>query len=256
MSTQLGHGSHPGRVRESNEDYHRIKSFPSPRGTLQLMAVADGMGGAVAGEKASKLAIETLTEVISGYVAAISQGREVIALERALERAFTVANRAIYAAGLDNPQLGGMGTTLTALVFFEGRGVFAHVGDSRLHLYRNGHLMQLSQDHSWVAEQVARGFLSLEDAEQHAYRNIITRALGTKPQVNVDVGVLQVNPGDVFLLSTDGLHGPVTPEDLEAELGRQGKGFDPQAAVDYWIALANQRGGPDNITAILAKVTG
>jgi len=251
LNLQLGHGSHPGRVRESNEDYHRIKAYPTPRGTLQLVAVADGMGGAVAGEKASKLAIETLTEVLGGYVTAMQQGREVIALEKVLERGFTLANRNIHQAALYDPNLSGMGTTLTAMVFYEGRAVLGHVGDSRALLLRRGELRQITEDHSWVAEQVAKGFLTLEEAKEHTYRNIITRALGTKPQVQTDIRPLKVQPSDIFFLCTDGLHGLVEVADIMAEL----KGnFDPQAALDYFINLANQRGGPDNVTGIIVKV--
>lgn len=251
LHMQLGHGSHPGRVRETNEDYHRIKSFPTSRGLLQLMAVADGMGGAAAGEKASKLAIETLTDVLKNYAASIAQVREVIALEKAIERAFTLANRAIHQAGLYDPNLAGMGTTLTALVFFEGKAVLAHVGDSRALLIRKNAVNQLSQDHSWVAEQVAQGLLTLEEASNHAYRNIITRALGTKPTVKVDIKPIKVLSGDIYILCTDGLHGLVDPDDMLSEL----KGnFDPQAAMDFWINLANWRGGPDNITGIIIRI--
>jgi protein phosphatase len=251
LNMQLGHGSHPGRVREHNEDYHRIKSFVTPRGILQLTAVADGIGGAVAGEKASKLAIETLTEVIANYTSTMQQGREVIALEKAIERSFTLANRAIHQASLYDPNLSGMGTTLTTMVFFEGRAVLGHVGDSRVFVTRKGEIRQLTEDHSWVAEQVLKGFLTKEEAENHAYRNIITRALGTKPQVVPDVRTVKVQPNDIYLLCTDGLYGLVeAPEFLSEMKGN----FDPQASMDYWINLANQRGGPDNITGVVVRI--
>lgn len=251
LNMQLGHGSHPGRVREHNEDYHRIKGFMTPKGLMQLTAVADGVGGAVAGEKASKLAIETLTDVLANYTSAMQNGNDVISLEKVVERAFTLANRTIYQASTDDPNLNGMGTTLTTLVFFEGRAVLGHVGDSRIYVVRRGDLRQLTDDHSWVAEQVAKGLLTQKEAAQHTYRNVITRALGVKPQVTSDIRTVKVQSGDIFLLCTDGLHGLLGPADF---LGELKSNFDPQAAMEYWINLANQRGGPDNITGILVRV--
>jgi protein phosphatase len=248
---QSGSGSHPGKVRETNEDHHRIKLFPTPKGTLHLFAVADGMGGAAAGEQASKLAVETLTEALRVYSEALAQGQAVIPLDRAVERAFNAANRAIYRASLVHEDMAGMGTTLTACTIWDGQMVLGHVGDSRAYRYRKGHLEQLSQDHSWVAEQVSRGLLSKDDIRSYAYRNVITRALGTKSQVTPDIERVETFPGDLFFLATDGLYGLIETVELEDELARGG---DLQASVDYFISLANGRGGPDNITGILFRI--
>jgi protein phosphatase len=126
-----------------------------------------------------------------------------------------------------------------------------HVGDSRAYLVRGSKIYQLTKDHSWVEEQLEKGLINEVEAEQHEWRNLITRALGTRPQVAPDVIEMDAKQGDVFVISTDGLHGLVKPEEILAEVSRTA---NRQLSVEYLISLANDRGGPDNITLVIAEV--
>ena len=248
---RVGHGSDAGRVRPLNEDYHRVWRFPHGGGELTLLAVADGMGGAAAGEVASKLAVEALDDTVRRYVAERADGHDVVGLETLLEKAMRLANRRVHKAALAQQGSRGMGTTLTCLALEGGVAHLGHVGDSRAYLVRGSRIYQLTKDHSWVEEQVEKGLLSEEEARGHEWRNLITRALGTRPQVAPDTARVDVSPGDLLLLATDGLLGVVEAEEILAETRRTG---DPQAAVDWLIALANERGGPDNVTVVIAEV--
>jgi protein phosphatase len=144
-----------------------------------------------------------------------------------------------------------MGTTLTCVAVLGRRAHVGHVGDSRAYMVRGNKIYQLTKDHSWVEEQLEKGLLSEDEAEQHEWRNLITRALGTRPQVAPDVIEIGVEPGDVFVISTDGLHGLVKPEEILGEIKRTA---NRQLSVEYLISLANDRGGPDNITLVIAEV--
>jgi protein phosphatase len=247
----FGHGSSPGRVRETNEDYHRVKTYSTPSGPLVFLAVADGMGGAAAGEYASKIAIDTITKAIGDYTDFISGGRAAIPLEKALEKSILNANRQIYRMALEIPEREGMGTTLTVAILQGKSVILGHVGDSRAYMLRKGQIKQLTRDHSWVEDQVEKGFLTREAAENHDYRNLLMRALGTRPSVEPELKVVPVLPGDTFILSSDGLHGLVRDYEFAAELERASS---LQSAIEYWIGLANSRGGPDNITGVVAQV--
>lgn len=247
----VGHGSDVGRVRPFNEDYHRVWQFPVPRGTLYLYAVADGMGGAAAGEIASKIAVEVLDDAFSRYAEQLSSGARVVKVGTLIDKAMRLANRRVFAAAQSEGRRG-MGTTLTCLAMLDDRAYLGHVGDSRAYLLRGGTISQLTKDHSWVEEQVEQGLLTPQEAEQHEWRNLVTRALGTRAQVTVDLAESEVKAGDVYVLSSDGLHGLVKPEEIAAELRRT---RDRQHAVDYLISLANQRGGHDNITLVIAEVS-
>ena len=249
----FGHGSSVGRVREHNEDYHRVKMMPSPRGPLAFFAVADGMGGAAAGERASKSAIEVVTKAVSDYVDFIAAGNAAVSFDKALEKAILAANRKINREALENPQFSGMGTTLTVCVIMERKLYYGHIGDSRGFLIRKGELTQFTRDHSWVAFQVEQGILTAEEAENHPNRNQLMRALGTRAQVTVDIGMMPVQAGDVFFLSSDGLHGFVHDFELLNELSRPSVNLHD--AIEYFIGLANARGGLDNITAVVAQVS-
>jgi serine/threonine protein phosphatase PrpC len=251
LGQNVGHGSDVGRVRPLNEDYHRVLQFALRGGPLTLLAVADGMGGAAAGEVASKLAMEVLDESFSRYAAELERGRPVVGIERLAEKAIRLANRRIHAEATSVSGRRGMGTTLTMVAVHGDKAVLGHVGDSRAYLVRGKRIYQLTKDHSWVEEQRERGLLSEAEAEVHEWRNLITRALGTRPQVDPDIIPLNVLPGDVFALCSDGLHGQVGPEEILAEIGRT---TNRQSSVEYLIALANQRGGPDNITLVVAEV--
>ena len=148
---KLGHGSDVGRVRPFNEDYHRVWQFPLvDGGHLTLLAVADGMGGAAAGEVASKLAMEVLNESFGRYVEELNQGRPVISVDKLLDKAIRLANRRVYSAALRNQGRRGMGTTLTVVTVFQQKSYLGHVGDSRAFLVRKDKIYQLTKDHSWV----------------------------------------------------------------------------------------------------------
>ena len=251
LGQNVGHGSDVGRVRPLNEDYHRVWQFAMPEGGMTLLAVADGMGGAAAGEVASKLAMEVLDESFSRYVDEAQQGRPVVGVDKLIEKAIRLANRRIYATAIRNQGRRGMGTTVTCVAILRRAAHIGHVGDSRAYLVRGEKIYQLTRDHSWVEEQLEKGLISEEEAKNHEWRNLITRALGTRPQVAPDTIELDVRVGDVFVVSTDGLHGLVAPEEILAEIRRTG---NHQSSVEYLISLANERGGPDNITAVVAEV--
>lgn len=237
-------------MRPFNEDYHRVWQFPLPRGTLFLYAVADGMGGAAAGEIASKVAVEVLDDAFNRYAEQLSGGARVVTVGTLIDKAVRLANRRVHQLAQGEGRQG-MGTTLTCLAVLDDRAYLGHVGDSRAYLFRGGSIRQLTRDHSWVEEQIEQGHLTREEAEEHEWRNLITRALGTRAQVVPDLIESDVQPGDVFVLASDGLHGQVTPEEIAAELRRT---RDRQHVVEYLIALANERGGPDNITLVIVEV--
>ena len=251
LGQHVGHGSDVGRVRPLNEDYHRVWQFPVLGGYLTLLAVADGMGGAAAGEVASKLAMEVLDESFSRYVEEMAEGRPVVGIDKLAEKAVRLANRRVYAAATKNEGRRGMGTTLTMVAILNRKAFLGHVGDSRAYLVRENKIYQLTKDHSWVEEQLEKGLLTEEEARVHEWRNLITRALGTRPEVSPDIVEIEVKKGDVFIISTDGLHGLVSPEEILEEVKRTA---DHQSSVEYLISLANERGGHDNITLVIGEV--
>jgi protein phosphatase len=222
-----------GRQRQSNEDSY-LEREP-------LFAVADGMGGARAGEVASRMAVETFGET----------GREGDKPEDLLREVATEANRRIYEMAQSDSEHAGMGTTLTAALV-DGRHVaVGHVGDSRLYRFRDGRLERLTEDHSLVEELVRQGRLTPEEAETHPQRSIITRALGPEPSVEVETFTDVGRPGDVYLICSDGLSGMV-PESEMAAILRDG---GPLAeAAERLVDTANANGGKDNITVILFRL--
>jgi serine/threonine protein phosphatase PrpC len=225
---------HPGALtdiglhRKTNEDTFVVAP--------PLFAVCDGMGGAQAGEVASRLAAETL-------VAAVADGRPLLA-------AAEQANAAVFQRAHDDIDHTGMGTTLTAVVLAGDTGHFAHIGDSRAYLLRGGALEQLSDDHSLVGEMVRDGRLSEEEAASHPHRSILSRALGTEPLARIDEFEVDLRAGDVLLLCSDGLSGAVPAEAIRKALGRA----DPDDAAAKLIAEARKHGGPDNITAVVLRL--
>jgi len=231
-----------GRVRSHNEDYTDFCVPPDPRqlerkGALYL--VADGMGGHQAGEVASQGAVEM---VISQYYSDTTHD-----VSTSLVRAFRAANRLIYEQAQADPTKAGMGTTLVAAVI-QGRKVYvANVGDSRAYIINKAGIVQITEDHSWVEEQVRAGVLTPEQAARHPQRNLVTRALGTKPQVEVDLFEGELSPGDFLLLCTDGLTGRVADQEIAALVNDH----PPEEAVRLLVALANERGGNDNITVLI-----
>ena len=234
-----------GRRRDSNED-NLTRYVPKDPKLMErkgaIFVVADGMGGHAAGEVASEIAVEAIREE---YYEAESD--EVV---EGLLRAIKQANQVIYDRATEQAGRAGMGTTCVALVARGPLAYIANVGDSRIYLIRDGQMRQLTNDHSWVAEQVRAGMLTDEQARTHAHRNVITRALGTQPEVEADLFVEVLQDGDRLLLCTDGLSGPVS----DPEMNRIISSSPPQEAVRALIAQANEQGGPDNITAVLVHV--
>jgi protein phosphatase len=244
---EIASESNLGRKRRNNEDFHRVTVFPTSAGNLVMLAVADGMGGSEAGEWASKLAIEGLTEAVRLYAQHVSAGKPAVPLERVVEKAFRHSQRIIRQEVVKNPNRKGMGTTMTAVVVAEWNrsGVLGHVGDTRAYVQRAGRWKQISQDHSWVAQQVRQGILTTAQAEAHPWKHMLTQALGLE-DVQEDVATVAFQPNDLLVLATDGLYGLVPPE--EWDVAR-----DLQSTLEEWIARALVRGGTDNITAIAAR---
>jgi len=224
--------SHVGLVRADNEDAFLLAP--------PLFAVADGLGGHQAGEIASSLAIETL-------LANAPRQADAKALGRAVRR----ANTAVIEAAESGRGRAGMGTTLTAAMIDGTRIALAHVGDSRAYLLHRGVLEQLSSDHSMVADLVRQGRLSAEDARIHPNRSVITRALGSDPDMIADTFEVEAAPGDRLLLATDGLTGLVEDTDIERMLG---SAHTPAEAVDTLIDAALEAGGHDNITVVVVDI--
>ncbi len=228
----------PGRKRRRNED-----SFVCEP---PLFAVADGMGGAQAGELASGLAAAALRG--DGTRGDGNSEEHLVSLIQA-------ANRSVFERAREDASASGMGTTVTAaIVEDDGLVVFGHVGDSRAYLVRDGSLEQVTDDHSLVAELVRSGKLSPQEAEVHPQRSVITRALGTDPDVDVDSFSVHAQPGDLFLICSDGLSGMVDDETILALV--QENRADLDAAVKALVNAANRGGGEDNITALLFEITG
>jgi protein phosphatase len=236
VSQRVGE-TNPGRKRRRNEDAY-VCDPP-------LFAVADGMGGAQAGEVASSLAAEAVK--VGNTPDAIEGGEERVA------ELIQEANRRVHQRAVDDESASGMGTTMTIALFHpDGSVSIGHVGDSRAYLHRDGRLDQLTDDHSLVAELVRRGELSPEEAEVHPQRSVITRALGTDPDVDVDTFTVQAVGGDVFLLCSDGLTTMVDVETIAAVVERNR--HDLRGAARALIREANERGGDDNITAVLFEI--
>src|SRR5215204_970549 len=229
-----------GCVREINEDSGRLLRPSDPaqfssKGTLVI--VADGMGGHSAGEVASQMAADVVSRLY--YDSPEEPGA-------ALKTAVEEANRRIHSAAADDESKHGMGTTCTALALCGARAYAAHVGDSRLYMLRGGQLYQLSEDHSAVNEMVKLGIITKEQARTHEDKNVILRALGTTPDVEVSVlDPFAVRKGDRYLLCSDGLHDLVLEGELASVLSESA---DIHAAGERLIALAKERGGHDNIT--------
>lgn len=230
-----------GRVRGNNEDY---LDWDMARG---LALLADGVGGGNAGEVASRMAVATLLELIPSQIDAPS----IAECPRRLRSAIEQANQRVYENGQHAP-FSGMSTTLTALWLCGPQVVFAHVGDSRIYRLRNGRLTQLTVDHSLVQEMIDCGALSLEEALRSTNRHIITRALGVRPGVEVDLTVAALRAGDRYLLCSDGLSDMLDEETLTTLLMRDDRALSTM--VDKLIEQANQYGGVDNIAALLVAI--
>jgi len=232
----------PGRVREQNED--NIVIVPE----AGLVVVADGMGGHLAGEVASKLAVDGISRYVVDTFA-----HEVRAdakpESKVLGNAIQQANRNIYELARQQPEYAGMGSTVVAVIFHGDRLSVGHVGDSRLYRFRNGILDQLTQDHSVVQELVSRGLATAEEARLTVSKNLVTRALGVDPEVLADINELPLEDNDIYLLCSDGLNDVLADGDIEMMLIEHGRQLE--TAAHHMVDTANARGGPDNISVIL-----
>lgn len=235
LSLRFAAGSHKGMIREGNED----SGYAGPR----LLAIADGMGGQAAGEVASSEVISTLVSLDDDV-----PGSDILtSLGTAVQR----ANDQLRAMVEEDPQLEGMGTTLTALLWTGQRLGLVHVGDSRAYLLRDGVLTQITQDHTWVQRLVDEGRITEEEATTHPQRSLLMRALGSGDHVEPDLSIREVRAGDRYLICSDGLSGVVSHQTMEETLASyQG----PHETIQDLIQLALRGGGPDNITCIVADV--
>ena len=244
MDAEIHALSDIGLKRSQNEDrYAWWRSEPGEVDGTAVLVVADGMGGARAGEVASQLAVD--------YVIDAGRNLGTAVTEDALRRIVEGANALVHQESLANPERRGMGTTCTAIVVRPGRALFAHVGDSRAYLVNGGGIRQLTRDHSLVAQLVECNHLTPEEAKVDPRRNVVTRSLGVGASVEVDTGTVALASGDMLLMSSDGLHGLIENDELHAFASRSDLG----AAATELIDLAKARGGHDNITVILARFT-
>jgi serine/threonine protein phosphatase PrpC len=240
-----------GRVREHNED--AIGSDPE----IGLMVLADGMGGYNAGEVASGIAVQIISELVTEGAARENRDeidphsgmmRQSIVLRDAVYR----ANKIIFQTAQSQSDCEGMGTTIVAAMFYNNKISIAHVGDSRAYRLRGGAFEQITLDHSLLQELVDRGFYSPEEAQRSTNRNYVTRALGVEPTVEVEVHEHEVLPDDVYLLCSDGLSDMVEDEDIHLTISTFNASLD--VVGKQLIELANDNGGRDNVSIMLAQV--
>jgi PPM family protein phosphatase len=237
-----------GLQRANNEDsylYWEPDSESEFRRMGRLAVVADGMGGYEGGQEASRLAVETVREVYSSAPGSNPQ--------KALVEALTVAHQNIQSYTIEHPDFQGMGTTCTAAAIVDHELYFAHVGDSRLYLVRGAVVTRLTRDHSYVGRLVESGIVRPEDAESHPQRHILTAALGSGKEIDPDVPEIPVlvEKGDTLILCTDGLWSLVG----EKELAHAVQTSDPAQACEALVKMALSRGGPDNITALILRIS-
>jgi protein phosphatase len=230
----IGFATHTGRKRRHNEDSYVVEP--------PMFAVADGMGGAKAGEVASGLAAAALKET----------GSDGSSGEERVTQLIQEANRRVFRRANEDREASGMGTTMTVALVEDGRVVFGHVGDSRAYLIREGSIEQLTDDHSLVAELVRSGRLTPEEAEAHPQRSVITRAVGTEPDVDVDTFTIEPEAGDLFLICSDGLTDMVDDGTIIDAIERHRDDLDEAAKA--LVGAANRVGGEDNITVLLVEV--
>jgi protein phosphatase len=231
---RTGHASDTGKKRRRNEDDYVVEP--------PLFAVADGMGGAQAGELASSLAAGAVRD----------EEGDLGSGERYVADLIQEANRRVYQRSSEDAAASGMGTTMTVALVEDGNVAFGHVGDSRAYLIRGDKLEQLTEDHSLVAELVRSGKLSPEEAETHPQRSVITRALGTDPDVDPDTFSIRAQPGDVFMICSDGLSSMVEDPVILRTVEKHRNNL--QAAAKALVRAANKGGGEDNITVILFEI--
>ena len=257
--------THPGKVRTNNEDAYLLSALDGDEPILNgpvrplsvgepglLVAVADGMGGAAAGEVASHEGLAAVSLFLFGHWGQVeTAARQELVLVQALRTAVTQASAAVLRYSDDDRTVRGMGSTLTAAVLWNGCAYLAQIGDSRAYLVRGGQLHQLTEDQTLVNDLVAQGPLTLEQARVHPQRNMITQALGSPQALRVGVARLPLRRGDQLLLCSDGLHGEVPNHQLLDLLGR---GEQPQQSLELLLEAALDSGGRDNITGVLLSL--
>jgi len=229
--------SHTGLVRQNNEDAYIV--LPE----LKLFAVADGMGGHAAGEVASEMAVSILANHVSSSISLNEPGTVLV-------QAINQANREIYLSAKEDSACTGMGTTLSAVWVQKNVAYLAHVGDSRIYLFREKILKQLTKDHSFIGEMVRNGNISPEEAEHHPHRNMLTRALGVESEVTIDSITLPLHSNDILLFCTDGLSSYVSSEEISNVLI---KDVEISAKLEQLVNHALAQGGHDNITVLLMQ---
>jgi serine/threonine protein phosphatase PrpC len=238
-----------GRKRTGNEDAFLVDD------SLGLYVVADGMGGHAAGEVASQEAIETIFGMVKQGLRALPRLAGELTDERAraacrlIEGAVQAATYMVFALGELDRDKSGMGTTISALLTLGGYAVTAQVGDSRIYHVHEHEVVQITEDHTLISWQIKQGLITPEEAERSPHRNVITRAVGNHEYVEVDTGLLSLSEGDRFLVCSDGLHGYLHEHEIAHIIS-----LGPDIAVRSFIDLANDRGGKDNITAIVVEV--
>jgi PPM family protein phosphatase len=240
LHIECGEHSDQGRIRTSNED-SRVANLQK-----KIFLVADGMGGHAAGEVASHIAASTVEEILSNAEPDSNS-------EELLHLAVQNANTRVYDAQVHQIEYRGMGSTLTLLLIRENRFYLAHVGDSRLYLLREGNLAQLTRDHSIVWQLFEDHLITKEDLSQHPRKNLITRSIGTHPQVEVDIQTDEIHEGDVFLICSDGLTDVLSDQEIQTLLSARGK--SPQEICEMLVNAANAGGGPDNITVVVVRIS-
>lgn len=251
-----------GRVRKNNEDSIAVADveygfvidppildrYPVGEQGL-LLAVSDGMGGANAGEVASRLALNTLVDRMKEYERDAPPG----AKERKFQTVVEEINQLVWQQAQMRPEWAGMGATLTSVLLCNYGAIIAQVGDSRAYFIRGGQIKQVTKDQSWTGVMMAAGLLSEEEATTSSYRNIILQAIGSKEHVQVALDYAEFRLGDYVLLCSDGLSNKVRPAEMLAAIHAE---EDLESAVNYLVDLANERGGEDNVSIILAQVGG
>jgi protein phosphatase len=233
-----------GLKRDHNEDSYLCND------ALRLYAVADGRGGHLGGELASRMAVDVLEKEMALRLHLAKDDANPGAVSMAMMEATALASKTIYESAQESPDHMGMGTTLTGLCFHGQSLTLCHVGDSRAYLLRDGRARQLTEDHSWIQEQVRAGLLSPDDAMVSRFRNIITRSVGFESAVSPDLFTMPVEPGDCYLICSDGLSNYFSIEEIGRILTSQFYSEAGRALVD----IANERGGDDNITCVIVYV--
>jgi PPM family protein phosphatase len=230
--------SDAGRVRQNNED--RAAAAPE----INLFVLCDGMGGLEAGERASQLAVETVLKGCRESAAISAPSDEI------LSAAIESANEKIFKMAQESRLKSGMGSTIVAVQFHAERVIVAHVGDSRVYCLRRGELIQITEDHSFVAEQVRRGIITAEEASRSQLQNVLIRALGVEPLVKVATSEELLLEGDIFLLCSDGLTRELSDDQIAGVLGEAAHANEAAARL---VRLANEAGGEDNVTVVVIR---